>query len=185
MDQPDRRLTVLVVDDDPGVRMVLDTCLGLSFDVVLAEDGHLALVMVDSTLAFDVAIVDVMMPGIDGFEVAAHIRDARPGTPVIMLSALDDGDTRDRALQAGATTYLTKPFDPALLEATIERLAGATTVRPAGATDVRRGADVPSPPALTRAQTAAQIVPSLPVRPLPTRDTAPAAAGLMRRGATR
>ena len=105
------RPVVLVVDDDDAIRGVVRTVLEADgFEVVEAADGHAALLLLDSINGRgpDIVVLDVMMPGIDGIEVCRRIDHA--SMKVIMLSARDDADSRERAEQAGADGYLTKPF---------------------------------------------------------------------------
>src|SRR5512140_3542481 len=73
----------------------------------------------------DLVLLDLMLPGqFDGFEVCARIRSERATAeiPVVIISALDDEDSRARAIQAGATAYYTKPFSPLALLKELERL---------------------------------------------------------------
>jgi DNA-binding response OmpR family regulator len=103
--------TVLVVDDDDAIRGVVRSVLEADgFEVVEAADGPAALLLLDAINGRgpDLVVLDVMMPGIDGVEVCRRIDHDR--VKVVMLSARDDADTRDRAAIAGADAYLTKPF---------------------------------------------------------------------------
>jgi len=105
------RPVVLVVDDDDAIRGVVRSVLEADgFEVVEAADGPAALLLLEAINGRgpDLVVLDVMMPGIDGIEVCRRINHDR--VKVVMLSARDDGDTRDRALGAGAVGYLTKPF---------------------------------------------------------------------------
>lgn len=123
---------VLVVDDDELTREILATILDLEeFDVDLAADGQEALASIASALP-DVVVLDVMMPGIDGFEVLRRIRadEAAAHLPVILLTARDTAEDRRTGEEAGADSYLTKPFSPLALIAAIDgieaRAKGAT-----------------------------------------------------------
>lgn len=112
---------VLVVDDDPANRDVLAQELELlDLEPQTVADGHaaLALLAVDPP---DLVLLDVMMPGIDGFSVLAEIRGdpALRHLPVVMISALDDLASVVRAVELGADDYLTKPFEPVLLRARV------------------------------------------------------------------
>jgi DNA-binding response OmpR family regulator len=105
------RPVVLVVDDDDAIRGVVRTVLEADgFSVVEAADGQAALMLLDSINGRgpDIVVLDVMMPGIDGIEVCRRIDHT--AMKVIMLSARDDADSRNRAEAAGADGYLTKPF---------------------------------------------------------------------------
>jgi DNA-binding response OmpR family regulator len=103
--------TVLVVDDDDAIRGVVRSVLEADgFEVVEAADGPAALLLLDAINGRgpDLVVLDVMMPGIDGVEVCRRIDHDR--VKVVMLSARDDAETRDRAANAGADAYLSKPF---------------------------------------------------------------------------
>jgi DNA-binding response OmpR family regulator len=103
--------SVLVVDDEPMARTLLRLMLiRAGFDVFEAEDGFDALNKVKANPP-DIMILDVMMPGMDGFAVCEVIRgDNNIGTlPIIMLSAKTDPDSVRRGIRVGATKYLTKP----------------------------------------------------------------------------
>jgi two-component system KDP operon response regulator KdpE len=100
---------ILVVDDEPQIRRALRTALaGHGYDVTLAEDGQDALVRIP-TIRPQIVVLDLVMPGLDGFEVLRQTR-SWSSVPVIVLSAR--GQERDKvaALDLGADDYLTKPF---------------------------------------------------------------------------
>lgn len=102
--------SVLVVDDEPSLRESLTRALSLErFDVRAAEDGERALEDL-AERRFDVIVLDVAMPGIDGLEVCRRLRIAGDSTPVLMLTARDAIDDRVAGLEAGADDYLVKPF---------------------------------------------------------------------------
>lgn len=112
---------ILVVDDQPTNRDVLVRRLqrnGLQTSV--AENGAVALSMVD-TGAFDLVLLDIMMPVMDGYETLIRLKsnEATCHIPVIMISALDELESVIRCIEAGAEDYLPKPFDPTLLRARI------------------------------------------------------------------
>ncbi len=106
---------VLVVDDDQLTLEILTTILDLEeFDVDTASDGEAALEKLQVDNLPDVVVLDVMMPGKDGFEVCRVIKDD-PRTkdiPVVLLTAKDLDQDREQGLRAGADAYLTKPFSP-------------------------------------------------------------------------
>ena len=110
---------VLVVDDDAGNRdMLSKRLLREGLEVEMAEGGVEALLALGSQ-AFDVVLLDVMMPVLDGYEVLSQIK-ANPfsrDVPVIMISALDELGSVIRCIEAGAEDYLPKPFEPTLLRA--------------------------------------------------------------------
>jgi DNA-binding response OmpR family regulator len=106
-------LQMLVVDDDPAIRMAVELALSLEgVEVVHAQDGEAALALVE-TSTFDVILLDVMMPLVDGFTVLQRIRcdDRLRSTPVMMLTAKDGDREYIRAYSAGADGYIAKPFD--------------------------------------------------------------------------
>jgi adenylate cyclase len=117
---PDQGL-VLVVDDNEMNRDLLSRRLTRQgHTIVIAEDGLQALEKV-RTQPFDLVLLDVMMPGMNGYQVLEHIKaDATlRHIPVIMISALDDLDSVVRCIELGAEDYLFKPFNPTLLKARI------------------------------------------------------------------
>jgi two-component system response regulator MprA len=110
---------VLVVDDDRRLRDMLRRALeSAGFDVDTAEDGGRALAAI-SGRAFDLVVLDVLMPGVDGLGVARRLRQRGDPIPVLMLTARDGITDRVAGLDAGADDYLAKPF---ALEELIARL---------------------------------------------------------------
>ena len=102
---------VLIADDDRAIRDALTRALGLEgYDVVQAADGNMALTLIESAQP-DVAILDVMMPNIDGLTVCRVLRAERNRLPVLMLTARTETPDRVAGLDAGADDYLAKPFD--------------------------------------------------------------------------
>lgn len=121
---------VLVVDDLPLNIKVLEAKLASEyFDVITASDGATALELIDSESP-DIMLLDVMMPGMDGFEVCQRVK-ANPRTahiPVVMVTALSEIDDRVRGLEAGADDFLTKPVNDTALFAM--KLTTRPTSRP-------------------------------------------------------
>src|SRR5215213_9637272 len=118
-----RGVRVLVVEDD--ARMAAAVRRGLRGDglvVDVAGDGEQALLLARAT-NFDAVVLDVMLPGADGFDVCRGLRAAGVWAPVIMLTARDAVEDRVRGLDAGADDYLTKPFSLAELLARLRALA--------------------------------------------------------------
>lgn len=112
--------TILIAEDDSGIREALqDSLTAKGFNVLAAEDGAAALWAVQER-NFDLALLDVAMPKADGFQVLRHITNERPGTPVIMLTARGEEDDRILGLQLGADDYIVKPFSIRELIARIE-----------------------------------------------------------------
>jgi two-component system OmpR family response regulator len=113
----------LIVEDD--TRMAAAIRRGLQAEGVVADvagSGEDALWMAGAT-EFDVVVLDVMLPGIDGFETCRRLREAAVWTPIIMLTARDSVDDRVQGLDQGADDYLTKPFSLAELLARLRALA--------------------------------------------------------------
>jgi two-component system response regulator MprA len=103
-------MRVLVVDDEPAVRTALERALVLEgYDVGVAVDGGDALSKVAAD-APDALVLDVLMPGVDGLEVARRLRADGDRTPILMLTARDGVGDRVEGLDAGADDYLVKPF---------------------------------------------------------------------------
>ena len=110
--------TVLVVDDEPIVRDVVVRYLERAgFDTVEADDGDRARRLLEQETP-DVVVLDVMLPGTDGFELCRWIR-GRSSVPVILLTARGDEDDRIVGLELGADDYVTKPFSPRELTARV------------------------------------------------------------------
>jgi two-component system, OmpR family, response regulator len=120
---------LLVVEDDPAIASFLAKGLKeAGFAVDHAASGGAALEMASST-TYDVAVVDLMLPGLDGLGLIEELRRRRISVPVIILSARRSVDDRVRGLQAGGDDYLTKPFAfeelLARVQALIRRATGA------------------------------------------------------------
>jgi two-component system cell cycle response regulator len=115
---------VLVVDDIPAnVKLLEARLVAEYFDVVTAEDGFKALTICDHEQV-DIILLDIMMPGMDGFEVCERLK-ANPKTahiPVVMVTALDQPSDRVRGLKAGADDFLTKPVNDLQLIARVKSL---------------------------------------------------------------
>lgn len=104
--------TILVVDDDSTVSGVLVEYLeAAEFEVARAADGLQALDLARDT-AFDLIILDLMLPGLDGFEVFRRLRQSGTAAPVIMLTAKGTESDRILGLEMGADDYVAKPFSP-------------------------------------------------------------------------
>lgn len=113
--------TVLVVDDnEPNRDALARTLVRLGYATLRAEDGERALEML-GTERVDLILLDVMMPGLNGYEVLERCkRDSRlREIPVLMISALDEIESVVRCITLGAEDYLPKPFDPVLLRARV------------------------------------------------------------------
>ncbi len=111
--------TILVVDDDTVVRMFLHRILEeAGYDVVLASNGQEALEKVSQS-DISLILLDIIMPGLDGFEILERIRQYKY-IPVIMLSGIREVNAKIDTLTLGADDYITKPFSKAVLLARIQ-----------------------------------------------------------------
>ena len=124
---------LLVVDDDDRIRALLKEYLSRNgFRVTVAADAAAAR-RLSETLDFDLLVLDVMMPGEDGFSLTRALR-SRPGpvgqTPVLMLTARGEAGDRIEGLSLGADDYLAKPFEPKELLLRIEAILRRAAARP-------------------------------------------------------
>lgn len=118
------RPRVLVVDDHPSSRMTAVALLSVEgYDVIEADSGPAALEIVSSGNP-DLILLDVMMPGMDGFEVCRLLKQDEHTrlTPIVFVTALDDRRSRLRGIEAGGDDFLTKPFDQLELSARVRSL---------------------------------------------------------------
>lgn len=117
-----RRPHILLVDDDEAIRTNLAAYLERGgFRVSVAADGRIALTMLAAETP-DLAVLDVLMPFVDGREVLRTVRTSGSALPVILLTAVGESDERAAALEEGADDYLNKPFDPQELSARIRAI---------------------------------------------------------------
>ena len=106
----DRPVRVLIVEDDTELGPLLARGLGdEGYQADWVEDGTAGLIRAQSE-DFSIAVLDVMLPGMSGFELCRRLRDAEPGLIILMLTARDDVNDRVKGLDAGADDYLIKPF---------------------------------------------------------------------------
>ena len=115
-------MRVLLVEDDPTTSQSLEmmlTSAGMVVDATdLGEDGLEIAKLYD----YDIILLDLMLPDIDGFEVLRRLRDSRIQTPVLILSGLTEAETKVKGLGSGADDYLTKPFNREELLARIQAI---------------------------------------------------------------
>ena len=122
------RHRVLIIDDEESMRLVLARILvtSLHAEVTLAGTCEQALLLAGS-YAYDAILLDLLMPGIGGYEVLRRLRraSANVATPVIIVSVLADAATKNRCMMSGATGYLVKPVERnSLIAAVKEQMAG-------------------------------------------------------------
>ncbi len=122
---------ILIVEDEQAIAELEKDYLELSgFDVEVANDGEIGL-QKSLEESYDLIILDLMLPGMDGFEICRRVREKK-NTPIIMVSAKKDDIDKIRGLGLGADDYMTKPFSPSELVARVkahmaryERLVGS------------------------------------------------------------
>jgi two-component system OmpR family response regulator len=111
----DKKSKILLCEDDTNLGMVLKNYLELNdYDVTLERDGRLGLAAFQRE-KFDICLLDVMMPNMDGFTLAEEIRDVDPDIPLFFLSAKTMKDDIIQGYKLGADDYITKPFDSEVL----------------------------------------------------------------------
>ena len=120
---------ILIVDDEP---IVLRSCQrilrGEDYEIDVCGDGLSALGMINEN-DYDVLILDIKMPRMDGIEVLRRVKEARPDIDVIMITGLHDIGTAVQAMKLGALDYLPKPFEPEQLQMLVERAFDRQAVR--------------------------------------------------------
>ena len=129
-------MNILVVEDDPHMAQLLAQGLREeSHEVDIARDGRAALALSDQN-SFDVILLDVMLPGLDGIEVARRLRLREKNVPVLMLTARDALSDVVKGLDSGADDYLTKPFSFAELLARVRALGRRSISKPRNVLEV-------------------------------------------------
>ncbi|WP_217913582.1 response regulator transcription factor [Miltoncostaea marina] len=129
---PDDRQRVLIVEDEPNIasfaRMYLEAA---GFAVTVAARGDEGLRMAEADPPPDLIVLDLMLPGMDGYEITRRLRQDGH-TPIIMLTARDDAVDTVVGLELGADDYITKPFNPRELVARARAVLRRAEARPAG-----------------------------------------------------
>lgn len=135
---------VLVLEDESSIRgFIVINLQRAGYEVMEAETGEEALVKLQENPDTRVCLLDIMLPGIDGFEVCRRIRMTNPQIGIIMLSARAQEMDKVMGLMTGADDYVTKPFSPAELTARVDAL-----LRRSGETAPSRSAELLQPPFL-------------------------------------
>jgi phosphoserine phosphatase RsbU/P len=122
MNEVDQKKTVLVVDDAPSNIHIVNSILADLYRVRIATNGTKALELAKSTPAPDLILLDVMMPGMDGYEVCSRLK-GDPETrdiPVIFLTAQTEIQDETRGFEVGAVDYIHKPFSPPVVKARVQ-----------------------------------------------------------------
>lgn len=114
--------TILVVDDTPDNLALIFALLNPYYKVKVANSGEKALQLIAQGERPDLILLDIMMPGMDGYQVLSHIKSLRDAEllPVIFLTAMNSNEDEEKGLQLGAVDYITKPISPPLLLARIK-----------------------------------------------------------------
>ena len=114
------RARVLVVDDKPNMLRLLSRILGRSYDVTTANGGREAFVLLAEN-EFDLVVTDVRMPDVGGMEVLERTRELLPYAQVVMMTAYGEISQAVEAMRRGAIDYITKPFEPEVIEVIAEK----------------------------------------------------------------
>lgn len=129
---------ILIADDEERiVKLVSDFLTASGYEVVCAADGKEALELFDKTGA-DLAIIDIMMPEVDGWAVTREIRK-KSDIPIIMLSARAEEFDLLTGFESGIDEYVTKPFSPAVLVKRVEALLKRSTGQPLSGEEIKKG----------------------------------------------
>ena len=113
---------ILVVDDEDALRTVLSAELeGEGYQVTTAADGQEAINVLTST-GFDLILLDIKMPNVDGFEVLKFVKEKHPKTKVIMLTGFADLKNAIESKKLGSEDFVSKPYDLVDLLTTVERV---------------------------------------------------------------
>lgn len=112
---------ILVVDDVPTNISILVELLHSKHTIQIATDGEKALLLASNDSPPDLILLDIAMPGMDGFEVCAKLKesDKTRRIPVIFVTAMDDHVNEEKGFKLGAVDYITKPFKPTLVKARV------------------------------------------------------------------
>ena len=114
---------ILIVDDAPANISILVEVLKSDYKIAPALNGEKALKLAQAGNPPDLILLDIMMPGIDGYEVCRRLQadESTKGIPVIFLSGKDSEDERQQGIELGAVDYITKPIDPARVKVTVKK----------------------------------------------------------------
>ncbi len=127
--QAPHRTRLLIVEDHDDTATILQLGLtDLGYEVMIAHNAPIALQLAQS-FAPDIAVLDIGLPVMDGWELARRLRDRRSGLHVIAVTAFNDDDDRLRSDEAGFSYHLAKPVDIQAIHAAVQNLAAATDTR--------------------------------------------------------
>ena len=117
--------TLLVIDDEPAIQLILEHYFSSEYDVVLTANGRDAMAWLRQGSQVDVIVADYEMPFMNGLDFIRELRTspAHENTPLLILSGTDETSKKILCLKAGADDYLVKPFNPEELEIRIKKVA--------------------------------------------------------------
>ncbi len=117
-----KQIRLLYADDEEALRYLVKNQLeGEGFDVVTADDGDTAIDLLKKD-PYDILLLDIRMPRLNGVEVLKYLRERKLASRVIMLTAVDDLSVAIEAVKNGANDYITKPYDLQVLLSSIQRV---------------------------------------------------------------
>ncbi|MGY5122923.1 response regulator transcription factor, partial [Streptomyces sp. 900105755] len=158
-------MRVLVVEDEPDVAQALVWGLTAEGYIVDTADNGTDGLWMATENAYDVIVLDVMLPGLDGYQVAQSLRERERWTPILMLTAMTDDLDHAEGLDSGADDYLSKPFSYPVLLAHLRSLTRRTLgARPAVLTAAGRALDPPPRPLTPPLRAAPPTPPPTPRR---------------------
>lgn len=132
---------ILVIDDEKNIRLTLQQTLQAADTTVdTAINGEEGLQKVEAT-DYDLVLLDLQLPGMDGLEVLQQLRQRKPGLPVMLLSAHGTVKTAVDALHSGAVDFLEKPFSPREVRDAVARALGGRQAPESGAGQSKRNED--------------------------------------------
>jgi len=114
--------TILIVDDEPFNLNLLNELLKADYCVMAAKDGNKALALAQTSPPPDLILLDILMPGINGYEVLRTLKnnDETRNIPVIFVTAFNQEEDETRGFEMGAVDYISKPFTPIIVKARIK-----------------------------------------------------------------
>ena len=129
MDEKLSKQTILIVDDAPENIDILRSVLKKEYRVKVSLNGEMAIMIAESPDPPDLILLDIMMPGMDGYEVCRHLKSnlMTRNRPVIFVTAMDDTIDEARGFEMGAVDYITKPVSPPVVLARVR--AHSSTLR--------------------------------------------------------
>lgn len=122
--------TLLIVDDEPSICLILEHYFGNDFNVVLKENGLEAIQWLEAGNIADAIVADYMMPVMDGLDFVKHVRlhAKHQYTPLVMLSGKEETSNKIKCLKQGADDYVVKPFNPEELDLRVKKLLQKNSV---------------------------------------------------------